>query len=221
MVKTIPEPVLGPESTKVLDRLKARGHDISWEIDSDLQGTAACDFVGQKIIFRDEAASQDEGGILHELLHMDLYDRGYPIISSTVGNRFGLTMLNDVFQHTAMSQELRDAGFSFDDVEIPGAQRMIAALTTKTIPLVEDEDLFSAALYMRGNFLELDEAQMLPLEEYILANNRRLTLDKVKEAITKLPNSNSTLEEYEKSIDDVLVVLGLEGEVKFERSSDV
>lgn len=208
-------PKLGPEGELLWAKLKSKGWNIVWCIESTLAGQASSNFDEQKISFRSRDLSEDRGVAFHELLHFDLYDKGYPILAPKFGNTFSIFMLNDIFQHIVMSPELEKAGFSIKEQEGKAILKLIRDLVGVRPKLSEDEELFSAVLYMRAFFLKTEEGSMITLEKYIRDKNKRLTLDRIREIIIRFPKPDCELNEYTKCLNNVLFALDIKNEVHF------
>ena len=204
---------LSPESEQILNRLKSRGWKIICYIESALQGNASSNFEEQKISFRDQRFSKDSGIVFHELLHFDLYDKGYPTITSKFGNTYSIFMLNDVFQHIIMNPEIVKTGSSIKEHEEPATLKLITDLVCPHPKLTEDEELFSAILYIRAHFLEIEEAMVAPLKEHIQKNNKRLKMSQILEAINRFPKPDCSINEYTECLNNVLFALDLKNEV--------
>lgn len=215
MVTITKEPILNPESKKILEKLRSHGWNISWAVNTDLGGSAASDIKEQRVYFRDEASSQNQEPIFHELSHFDLYDKEYPMIRAREAwNGGAIYMLNDVFQHLAMKPQVEGAGFSFATTEAPAALRLINSLNNGTPTYNEP---YWSALYIRGHFLEIESSKMALLEKYIRSTHTSSTFDKVEKAISELPIEGCSIEQYEASLGMVLSTLGQNNAVIFDR----
>jgi hypothetical protein len=212
MITSLSEPRISPQIIAVIDRLKSRGWNLRWYINTELQGAGSANLDTQEISFKSKELSQNPGVILHELVHVDQFDRGYPRLKSD-SSPYGTFMLNDVFEHILMLPEIEKAGFSIGDQEIPATLSLISQLTGAHPPLVEDEELFAAALYVRGHFLGIEDSQLALLREHIQKKNTRITMDQISEAIKNLPESDSAVAVYSTSLQKVVAVLGLESQV--------
>lgn len=202
---------MNPESELILEKLKTHGWNISWGVDADLGGYAATNMDEQWIRFRNEASLEDKETIHHELLHCDLYDKGYPVLKPANGwSKEGIWMLNDVFQHIMIKPEIEHAGFSIGTKEIPATLKSIGSLASGT-PVFNEP--YWAALYIRGHFLEIEDSKLAPLEKYIQENHTGITMDKIMKAIGKLPEHGCSVEKYTKCLNEVVSTLGLDNEV--------
>lgn len=210
MMTIIDKPKLDPKGEEILERLTSRGWNVSWATDPDLAGYAASDMDEQRIVFRDQPSSGDCETILHELLHFDLFDKGYPFIKSKSSTyQSGVYILNDVFQHIIMKPEIERAGFSIMTLEVPATLKLIGRLANNP-PMNEP---FWAALYMRGHFLHVEGSKLALLEKHIRENHNSITMDKIIKAISQLPRENFSAEKYARCQNEVLKTLGLGGEV--------
>ena len=226
MMISINEPTLSPEGRHILERLTSHGWKVSWYIDPILGGHAGCDIDNQKIIFRSVELSNDPAVVLHELLHFDLYDKGYPFVRANTATtnqavQFGVTILNDVCHHIMMKQEFERAGFYFGTQEVPSTVKQIDELV-KTNPTLNPVflgggEIFSAALYMRAKFLTINKAKIELLARYISKNNKHLTLNKISEAINMLPEPGCSVDEYNERLNKLLSILGLDNFITISR----
>ncbi len=210
MKEEISKPNLREKIGALCSELEVNGQQIKWYVDSSIRGNASVNPVKRTISFRG-VGDVTEDNVCHELLHLRLYDQGYPMLYDKFGyNELAIIMLNDVFQHIMMKPRLKELGFSIEDQEGPGIVRLVENLN-EGLRIVADKEAFTAIFFLRAHTMS---AAVPTLEKYILKNNKVFTMEKIDEIIrNRLPSENFTPEEYSERLRSCLFALDLQNEV--------
>jgi len=215
------KPKLSSKSERIVSDLRKHGHKIEFYLDENIQGIACACPEEKRIYFKNTKLLNDEGTVLHELLHMQSHlIEKYPVMVSTSGEQErAVITLNDIFQHIIIEPRLKKLGFNLREQETQGINLTIdnvESLTDKYKIDDPDSDIETllTIFYVRAVLMTVDETRMAKLEKF-MRGKEWYKDDVVTFLLRSLPDKKDSKEKYEKCLNKCVEKLCLRGDVKF------